>query len=374
MCSYFKFPDGCAGAVRHEKLAQMLVGMGHEVKVAGIGAANGFKWAEHKSIPYISLRYGSSFTQKVKTRLLYWRNFRRVLKDISPDAVLMDDMRPRVTKKLKRYSKKHNILLIHDSVEWYSKEQFKAGALAPQYIKKNRINRRIIDSSCRVIAISRYLQNHFLSRGIKCVNIPIVVSDEDLEKEKNLGEKLCFLYAGQAGRKDYLHIVLGAMALLDKEQRKKFSFRILGCSKQQLIDSGIEAKLLESLEDNLDIRGRVKRQEVLENLKTADFTILMRSAHQRYAKAGFPTKAVESLAHSTPVIANLTSDLGLYLADGENSLIVEECSAESLAKVLERAISLSGEERRRMCENAYNTAAEQLHYKKFITAMEEILK
>ena len=94
MCSYFKFPNGCAGAVRHEKFAQMLMEMGHDVFVVGLGEANGFKRADHKSIPFTSLRYGVSMPDKIKSRLLYWHNLKKILKEYQPQAILMDDMHP----------------------------------------------------------------------------------------------------------------------------------------------------------------------------------------------------------------------------------------------------------------------------------------
>lgn len=375
LCSYFKFPNGCAGAVRHEKLAQMLMELGHEVFVVGLGAANSFRTESHKSISYTSLRYGAtSLPCKIGSRVLYWSNLKKLLDFYQPQVVIMDDMRPWVTVKLKKYSQKRNITLVHDSVEWYSKEQFKAGALALSYIQKNIVNGLLIDKSCRVIAISQYLMDHFSAKGIKCVNIPVVVSSEDLVNEKELQPVIRFVYAGQAGRKDYLNVILGAMSMMTKEERKLFEFHILGCKKEQLLNSGIAPSVLQSVEDSIVIHGRVKREEVLDLLKTADFTILMRSAEHRYAKAGFPTKAVESLSHSTPIIANLTSDLHRYLVDGVNSLIVEDCSPEALVKTLRRAIDLSMEEREQMCRNAYDTAAEKLHYKHFISEIEEILK
>lgn len=375
LCSFFKFPNGCAGAVRHEKWAQMLMHMGHEVFVVGIGKANHFQTETHKSIPYTSLRYGGTSTaDKIKTRLRYWQNLKTVLQQFQPDAVLMDDMRPYVTKKLKRYTKQHGMLLIHDSVEWYSKEQFQYGALSPLYIQKNTINRKLIDRSCRVIGISQYLTDHFTAKGLSCVNIPIVVADDDLVEEKTLQPTMQIVYAGQAGKKDYLHVMLEAMALLTQEERALFTFHVLGCTKEQLAAMGVNPTVLQTIESSLVMRGRVTRDEVLETLKSADFTVLMRSPTLRYAKAGFPTKAVESLSHSTPIIANLTSDLHRYLVDGVNALIVEDCTPEALAKVLKKAIRLTVDEREQLCKNAYNTAAKKLHFTQFIPAMNDILK
>lgn len=374
LCSYFKFPSGCAGAVRHEKFAQMFQGMGHEVLVVALGPYNAFKMDTFKEIPYTSLRNVSqTLLSKVKMRFSYWKKCKRIANDFAPDCILMDDMGLTVTPKIKRYAKKRGIALIHDSVEWYSKEQFKYRKFSPAYIAKDVLNRFLIDKSVRVISISNYLHEYYTSKGIRSVNIPIVASDEDFVKEKNLQEHVNFTYAGQAGKKDYLHVMLSAMARLSEEERKQFKFHILGCTAEQMIENGIPKETLDMLAPCLEIYGRVPRDQVLDVLKMTDFTILMRSETQRYAKAGFPTKSTESLSHATPMIANITSDLGKYLVDGYNSLIVSDGTSESLAIVLRKAISLSKEERAQMCQNAYNTAMEKLHADRFIPALQEIL-
>ena len=53
--------------------------------------------------------------------------------------------------------------------------------------------------------------------------------------------------------------------------------------------------------------------------------------------AGFPTKVVESLALGTPVITNLTSDLGFCVFDGRNGVILDarseqDASPEAVAR------------------------------------------
>lgn len=86
----------------------------------------------------------------------------------------------------------------------------------------------------------------------------------------------------------------------------------------------------------MEAYGRISRTEVLEDIKCLTFSILLREENLRYAKAGFPTKVVESLFCKTPVICNISSDLAKYLNDGENSMIVETCSSEGLAQVLRK--------------------------------------
>ena len=375
LCSYFKYPQGDAGAIRHEKFAQMLLAMGHEVLVIGLGKPTHFKVKEEKGINYTSFRYDKdSFLGKAFSYFFFQRNLKKYIKSFSPDVLLIDDLRPFVMLFLRRKCAKKGIKLIHDSVEWYSHEQFSRGKRDPMYVMKNWVNKSVVNQKYRVIAISSYLESHFKSKRIECVRIPIVVSDEDLVKEKRLSATLQLTYAGQPGRKDYLHVMLQALSLLPKDTLSKLRFHIVGASYDQLISSGIEESLLTELSNALVIHGRVDRQEGLEILKASDFTVLIRSEEQRYAKAGFPTKAIESLSHSTPMIANLTSDLGRYLQDGYNALVVPACDAEALAHTINRAVGLSAEERMKMCMNAYATAKEQLHYNNFMDDLSKIIQ
>lgn len=374
ICSYFKFPKGDAGAIRCEKFAYMLKDLGYDVLVVGLGDACNFETLDFNDIKYTSLRLsGSGFSTKVKSRLGFWKNLKMVMADYNPDIVIMGDMRPYVTVKLKSYCKKNSIKLLHDSVEWYSPEQFKFGVFSLDCINKNILNRYLIDKSVRVVSISSYLHNHFSKKGIKSVNIPIVLAPSDLCEEKNCGEVVQFMYAGQPGKKDNLHMFLEAFYLLPEEFKGKFKLHIIGCTKEQIIASGIPSEHVEKLGDSLEIYGRVPHNKVLEIFKVIDFTLLMRSPVQRYAKAGFPTKMPESLSRSTPMIANLTSDIGLYLKDGYNALIVSEYTVKSMSEALVRALSLSQDERKTMRENAYKTASTQLQYTEFLESLKEIL-
>ena len=90
--------------------------------------------------------------------------------------------------------------------------------------------------------------------------------------------------------------------------------------------------------------GRVPQDKVAEYVAMADFSVLLREpAH--FANAGFPTKFVESMANGTPVIANLTSDLGLYLQDGVNGLVCADHSVDAFVATLRRALALTKEQK-----------------------------
>jgi glycosyltransferase involved in cell wall biosynthesis len=120
--------------------------------------------------------------------------------------------------------------------------------------------------------------------------------------------------------------------LLNKNIIDTIDIRIIGINKNQLVNTcGVSQQVLDKLGNSLKAVGRIPRDGVLKNLEEADFTVLMRSPDQRYAKAGFPTKVVESLSSGTPVICNITSDLGDYIRDGENGIVVDRCSAEAFS-------------------------------------------
>ncbi|MPT36129.1 MAG: glycosyltransferase family 1 protein [Flavobacterium sp.] len=131
---------------------------------------------------------------------------------------------------------------------------------------------------------------------------------------------------------------------------------------------------MERCRKSLIIHGRVKRSVVLDYMKQANFTVLLRSTELRYAKAGFPTKVVESLATATPVMCNITSDLGDYLTDGENALLVKSCSEKEFKNTLEKALALSWEQRNELCLNARKTAEANFDYRNFITQFESFIK
>ena len=121
-------------------------------------------------------------------------------------------------------------------------------------------------------------------------------------------------------------------------------------------------------------KGRIERGEVLRYLEKADFTMLMRPPEERYAKAGFPTKVVESLAAGIPIICNYSSDLSLYLSDCQNAVIVEDYSVLSCSKALKKAIELLPEKRAQMRLAARETAEKYFDYTMYIDCIKEFIE
>jgi len=96
---------------------------------------------------------------------------------------------------------------------------------------------------------------------------------------------------------------------------------------------------------------------------------IIRDPEQRYAKAGFPTKFVESLCCSTPVICNLTSDLERYVIDGVNAIVINDINETSLSEKLKELILLPPDQLNQMKNTARNTAIKEFDYHHYSNAL-----
>lgn len=372
-----KYPNGDAGSVRQYSFAKLYKELGFEVTVVGLGNCTNYQLVTSDAISYISLRSAqNTLTARVKNYVGFKSRLKRFLSNYGNcEYIHVVNIPVNALFYIKKYAKKHNIKLIHDSVEWYSPEQFKNGRFSLQYIIKDKYNTKWIDKQFSVIAISSFLEKHFKSRGINAVRIPVIMDISEMPCEKRTAEdKTVFLYAGSPGKKDYLAEIIKGFSLLPQELLTRVELQLLGISKEQLATlCGVEEGAVEYMGNSLVCLGRVPREEVMNRLAAADFTVLLRSETQRYAKAGFPTKAVESLSTATPIITNLTSDLGLYLKDGYNSIIVSDCLPTAFSKAVEKAATLTASEKNQMYSNARKTAEEHFDYKLYGKTLEKII-
>src|SRR5665648_591931 len=372
--SYNKFPEGDAISIREYTFGKIFSKMGYKVFFIGMGDTPCYDIGVFKGFEYTSLRIiqnQSSLQKSLENYFGFKQRLKQFITQYSAEdkieAILVVNIPLNALFFIKRFAKKNKIYLIHDSVDWYSSEQFKLKRFDPLYILKELSYRIFIDKSFKVIAISKYLENHFKSRGIETIRIPVIMDVNKLSCEKHTREdKLTILYAGTPGKRDYLKEVINGISLLNSDEIEKIELRLIGFTLEQMkSDLDIDKNALNKIKNNINILGRVPREIVLENLKQADFTVLLRSPVQRYAKAGFPTKVVESLASATPVILNITSDLGDYITDMKQGLIVEECSSLAFCDAVRRAIKLTYQQKCDMYLESRKCAEKNFDYIKF---------
>lgn len=371
-----KYPNGDAGSVRQHIFAKMIKDMNYKVEIIGMGDSTNYKKKEFEGIEYTSFRSSKNTIISRALNLILFKSrlksYLKVNKDITD--ILMISVPPNVIKYLKK-NIDSKVRLYHDSVEWYSKEQFLFGNLSLEYQINNFYNKKWIDEKFSVIAISRYLESHFKEKGLKVIRIPILldVSAFENSKRENTSNKVKIIYAGSLGNnKDYLLEFLSAIDLLEYNQKKKIEFKILGINKEELMN---KLKLRKSyFEDNTNIviaMGRVSRSEVIDHLNEADFSILFRNPSLRYAQAGFPTKVVESLSTKTSVILNLSSDLNDFLKNNKNCIVVDDLSVNKIMDKLKTILNMSRTDIDTLKENARITAEEFFDYKNHTKVLKE---
>lgn len=372
------YPNGDAGAVRQHAMAKLLLEMGHEVLVLGYGKNTNGKIEQYDGVRYISFRGKSScFIIRAMNRVLFGdRVLNYIKKEVSDiSCLLIVDLLPDAFRKIKKFAVHNGISLIHDSVEWYSPEEYPDGERNRAYKNKEYTNTVAIDGNWNVIAISKYLERHFQTRCKHVVRIPVIMDIHSLVprlNENNCG-KILFLYAGGPGRKDLLNEIIMGFSLLDEIFFSHIELHIVGISNAQLIDMcGVDESAIKRLNSCLFVHGRVTREEAIEWVKKADYTLLLRDETLRYAKAGFPTKIVESFACGTPVISNLSSDLEDYIFDGVNGFIVPGHTAETIANTIKRVVHV-GNSSANMREAARNTAEKHFDYRIYRPQMEQII-
>lgn len=344
--NYYDYPDGDAGSIRVRALIDALRTGGIESRVLGMGRLGPNTYAAGVT----SLRRsGGTLRGRLVDRLMYsWRVGQYLHRHGSDYTHIVFSSIPLgAVLAIRRWARRHGRVLIHDSVEWYSSDQFAFGRLDPRYAAKDILNRLLIRPPIRVIAISSFLERHFSGYGCAVVRVPAIVVASDLSTQKSLDDGTTRItYAGSPGAKDDLGVVVEAFLSLNFEERKRATLTLIGVTPKGLVELYPGDGRSASLEEHgVRALGRVPHADVLKELQRTDYTVLVRDPSRRVARAGFPTKVVESLATGTPVICNDSSDLGSFLTDGREMVLVREFSVEAVADAFRIAIAAAPDER-----------------------------
>ena len=261
------------------------------------------------------------------------------------------------------WCKKNSIPLIADVVEWYGSNNGLLEKLNLSYLNVELSHQYLFPKCDGIIAISSYLHNYYIRNGCNSVKIPPTINLNNFEVKsfsKKTHQPLTLVYAGTPGKKkDLLSNVVEAVGLVDA-YGKNIKLIIVGPT----VDDVQKLCKNKILHRSVHVMGRLPQAKVAKIVSSADFSVLLREPF-RFAQAGFPTKFVESLANGTPVIANITSDLGDYLHDGINGFICRDYTVQSLVEAINRASNLSYQELKDMRYEANMTACNYFDYRNY---------
>ena len=307
---------------------------------------------------------------------------KKALKQInfdSIDCVVMSTISYFGMKYIKKLcSKKHKILIV-DCVEFASPEEKRFGKLSFSYIHNTRINEHLIDKTVKTISISTYFSDFFTKKGIKTAVIPNLVDPNEigyLKKEKH--EKIELIFAGYPQKKDALNIVVEALCNLDESNFEQIHLTVAGLTLKDFLN---KYNYLEKFESKIvklsTFVGKVSSDEIRSLYKKADFSVLMRDNNLRVCKAGFPTKLLDSFKFSTPIIANLSSDIGEYLIDNGNGFVVDSFSEKdcekTFAKICEKR--KNGQlDIERLSKESFDTCIKCFNYIDYLDRIKELIE
>ena len=377
------FPEGGAAARRILGNAKALVGAGYEVVIVS-GQAPSDKGDIFDVAPGIqcvstnerdaehlpkALRYSRYALMGAHSR--QWLDSRGNL----PNAVILYSGYTPYLLQFTGWARRKNVPLLFDAVEWYAAPN-KLQFMASPYLWNTEIAmRRLIPRLDGVIAISRALEGYYVSKGLPVGRVPPLFDPDEIAAsppEPDADRPLRLAYSGSPGRKDLIDIVIESVLEHDNGGGR-LVLDIAGISEDDLRQRAPLRQRGGSMPDCLRAHGQVSHARSTEIVGKADFTIFLREINQ-VSTNGFPTKFVESFALGTPVITNLTSDLGGHLYDGENGLICKAATRASVDAALDRALALDGDSRRKMRRAARSEAMRSFAYGAYVATLVELLE
>lgn len=277
-----------------------------------------------------------------KEYLVDFKPLKELMSHKKIDAVILYNHPSISSIRIMNYCHAKGVKVYADCTEWYDPKGFSLHTGIKKidtWYRMRHVNKKLDG----IIAISSYLQRYYEKYGCNTICVPPLI-DLSVEKWKKvdiydstLDNCIRLIYVGSpgAGTKDKLGLIISSLKKVKLSNPElNFELKIIGMNEiqfQEVFGEDVSGcKYVQFL-------GRKPNKEALEFIKKSDFTIFLRD-NNLICTAGFPTKFSESIACGTPVLSNLTSDIGRYMKDGENGYIIDTTSFETTCDTLYRAL------------------------------------
>lgn len=379
----FHFPRGGAAARRIWGNAQTLSEAGYDVL---IGAGQKGDPARSRSITrhirLVSLNERIAEDRPTLLKHLIYLGMGKATRSwldrlgARPEAIILYSGYTPYLMRLLPWCREKGIPLVFDAVEWYQPSHLQGGgAIGPNRWNNELALRYLAVKANNIIAISRFLQHYYDSKRCRTIRIPPTLDTQKMTPriDARPGNRTILGYAGSPGKKDLILPLLEAMARVDPAGAR-LELQIAG-----LDEAGFNSMVRQKSRSVIPRPGTVRcfgllpYQKTWELIRSSDYSVVIRKP-LRYAQAGFPTKVVESLALGTPVICNITSDLGSYIHDGAEGFVSEDWRKDNIAKCLDRALSLAGRQKGEMRRAARQCAIEHFDYRNYIEGLSQFIR
>lgn len=208
-----------------------------------------------------------------------------------------------------------------DSTEWYQSSHLPGGRFGPVAIENFVRMRLVYPRFDNIICISNFLERYFSGRNL--AKIPPLSKPRPRSVRPDISASaINLIYAGNPGQKDDLLPVIRALPTLYRNSGIRAHLTVAGVDWPTLSNHLAENRLAaDTHQEFITCLGRIPKKDVLALYAKSHFSILFRQS-ERYALAGFPTKAVESWAAGCPIICNPVGDISEIGRDNHEVLFI----------------------------------------------------
>ena len=259
-----------------------------------------------------------------------------------------------------RMCNKNKVKVCYDIVDYFEKPA--KNNLLRYLMKKRELDKltgKVIPACDGWIAISEYLKGMMPNAEKTIVVPPLAVNSLTKDEEYKPQSDITFSYATYivdknrpiSEWKDRIDTIVDIFYAVYLEGMENFRIKFLGFTKDELIGMFPDelkseySEKLNKMSGKFFFMGKMENLRVQEELQKSDFTILLRDK-SICNTAGFPTKVSESVSVGTPVFLNLTSDIGKYLSNGKNAIIVPDPQhLDQIVVILKKVLSMTKKER-----------------------------
>lgn len=366
------FPFGTARAIRLRAFAKMFQLIGYKVCVYSddiSGEYVGQNEAEYQELRLYSLGKKKIKIEKLSIPLEFLTRIKEIIKTESPKLIFstcLYDRFPLIMHVHKRFS----IPIVIDSNEWYDPSTFPGGRFSWHYISHSICWKFFYPRVNGVVAISRLLEKHYLPLVEHVIRIPTIVPEIQSNYASSIDNdgSIKLLFAGSLARtKDSIKPYFEALNFF--EHSDIVQFEVCGVSQEEF-KQHIGDALFYKYEKQVAIHGKVAQERIIEMYQKSDYGIFFRP-DQRSSHAGFSTKLGEGMSAGTPFIINDTSDVSLYIHNGENGFIVHD--EKDISDVYRKIINMSEEQKKEMRNAARNTASTVFFYATYVEEFKEFI-